>query len=266
MLTPEQIESYNEQGYVCIPSVFTPEEVGRMSEELDRLVQDWAVTNMGWTGPWRQVYMDPETDKKSQLTHLHDLHFYSEAWMRAVTNLRLGEAMSDLLGPNVELHHTTLHLKPPETGMPFPMHQDSPFYQHDGFDYVDALVHVDDATLENGCLKFLPGTHKDGHLEHILKMPDSTGCSPHLPTDQYRLQDAIHCPADAGDVVAFSIYTVHGSEINRTDRWRRLVRVGYRNPMNPQIAGQSLGRAGIMVRGVRPTGALQPTMSGNTKV
>jgi hypothetical protein len=128
---------------------------------------------------------------------------------------------------------------------------------------VDALIHVDDATLENGCLRFLPGSHRGGHLDHVVKMEDGTPCSPHLPTDKYRLVDTVPCPAEAGDVVAFSIYTIHGSEINKTDRWRRLVRVGYRDPLNPQIAGQSMGRAGIMVHGIRPLGALTPTMSGN---
>jgi phytanoyl-CoA hydroxylase len=256
MLTPEQIAFFHDNGYVRIEQVFTPEEVRALSEELDRLIQDWATTNMGWTGPWRQVYMSPDVEQRSMLTHLHDLHFYSEAWCRAVTNPRLAEAMSELIGPNVELHHTTLHCKPPETGMPFPMHQDSPFYRHDGLGYVDAIVHVDDATEENGCLKFLPGSHKNGHLEHITQ-----NCSPHLPTDRYRLQDAVSCPAKAGDVVAFSIYTVHGSEINGTDRWRRLVRVGYRDPALKQLAGQSLGRAGLIVRGLRPAGALRASGS-----
>ena len=64
-------------------------------------------------------------------------------------------------------------------------------------------------------------------------------------------------PARRGDVVLFSIYTVHGSYINRTDRVRRMVRMGYRNPDNAQVAGQSLGRPGWMVKGrrARPEGA-----------
>lgn len=225
-----------------------------MSHDLDQLIETWATTNVGWTGPWRQVYMSPDVEQRSMLTHLHDLHFYSEAWCKAVTSSRVAAAMADLLGPNVELHHTTLHCKPPETGMPFPMHQDSPFYQHEGFGYVDAIVHLDDTNDENGCLRFMPGSHKQGHLTHITQ-----NCSPHLPTDQYRLADTVPCPARAGDVVAFSIYTIHGSDINRTDRWRRLVRVGYRDPLCKQIAGQSLGRAGLMVHGIRPPGALAAT-------
>jgi ectoine hydroxylase-related dioxygenase (phytanoyl-CoA dioxygenase family) len=258
MLSAEQIDDFNENGYLRIPQVYTPEEVGAMERELDQLIQDWATTNMGWTGPWRQVYMSPDVEQRSMLTHLHDLHFYSEAWCRAVTHPRLTEALADLLGPNVELHHTTLHIKPPETGMPFPLHQDSPFYRHEGFGYVDAIVHLDDTNDENGCLRFVPGSHKQGHIEHITEV-NGEPCSPHLPTDQWRLEDTVACPARAGDAVAFSIYTVHGSYINRTDRLRRLVRLGYRDPMNKQVAGQSLGRAGLVVRGVRPAGALRAT-------
>ncbi len=258
MLTAEQIDYFNENGYLRIPQVYTPEEVGAMERELDQLIQDWATTNMGWTGPWRQVYMSPDVEQRSMLTHLHDLHFYSEAWCRAVTHPRLTDALADLLGPNVELHNTTLHIKPPETGMPFPLHQDSPFYRHEGFSYVDAIVHLDDTNDDNGCLRFVPGSHNQGHIEHITEV-NGEPCSPRLPTDRWRLEDTVACPAQAGDVVAFSIYTVHGSYINRTDRLRRLVRLGYRDPMNQQLAGQSLRRAGLMVRGVRHAGAVRAT-------
>jgi hypothetical protein len=136
MLTQEQIDFYNEQGYLRIPAMFTAEETDELSNELDRLVQDWAFTNEGWTGPWRQAYMDPDTEKKSKLTYMHDLQFYSAVWMRALTHSRLVEAMSDLIGSDVELHHSTLHIKPPQSGHPFPMHQDNPFYVHAG-QYVD---------------------------------------------------------------------------------------------------------------------------------
>ena len=70
-----------------------------------------------------------------------------------------------------------------------------------------------------------------------------------MPTDQYRLEDAVSVPADAGDVVFFSYLTIHGSAPNRTDQWRRLVRFGYRDPDNVQTSGQGLGRDGLMVRG-----------------
>ena len=76
------------------------------------------------------------------------------AWMRAVTNPRLVGAMVDLLGEDVELHHSTMHVKPPSTGHPFPVHQDNAFYGHSDNRYVDCLVHLDDTCHENGEIRF----------------------------------------------------------------------------------------------------------------
>jgi phytanoyl-CoA hydroxylase len=251
MLTQDQINFYNEHGYLRIPAVFTDAEIEELSNEMDRLVQDWSLTNEGWTGPWRQAYMDPKTEKLSKLTSMHDLHFYSDAWCRALVNSRLVEAMSDLLGPNVELHHSTMHIKPPSTGHPFPMHQDQPFYEHENGQYVDVLVHLDDTFHENGEIRFLDGSHKAGALKHITQLADGKPCTPHLPVDQYRLEETVPVPAKRGDVVLFNINTIHGSYINTTREPRRLVRIGYRDPENHQTAGQSLGRPGLMVKGYR---------------
>lgn len=251
MLTRDQIDFYNEHGYVHIPNVYTPQEMDALEQELDYIIRVWATDELGWTGPWRKVYMDEETNRKSKLVALHDLHFFSQAWCHAVTKANLAEAMADLIGPNVELHHTTLHAKPPETGHPFPMHQDYPFYPHKDGRYVDVLVHVDDTCHENGEIRFLDGSHKAGPLEHVTRTPEGE-CSPHLPTDKYRLDDTVPVAAKRGDVVCFSIYTIHGSHINTTKRIRRLVRAGYRAADNLQTGGQSAGRPGLMVHGLRP--------------
>ncbi len=251
VLTQEQVAFYHEHGYLRIPQVFTPAETDELGDELDRLVQDWAMKDASWTGPWRKAYMDPETEKKSKLVAMHDLHLYSNAWLRAVSHPRVGAALSQLLGPNVELHHCTMHIKPPETGHPFPMHQDNPFYEHTDGRYIDVLVHLDDTCHENGEIRFLDGSHKMGALQHVVKNPDGTPCTPHLPVDQYRLADTVPVPAKRGDLVIFNLYTIHGSYINTTREPRRLVRVGYRDPLNFQVAGQSFGRPGMMVAGYR---------------
>jgi hypothetical protein len=260
MLTQAQIDFYNEHGYLHIPQVYTSQETEWLADELDRLVEDWAFSSPGWTGPWRQAYMDPETEAQSKLTAMHDLHLYSEAWSMAVTHPKLTGAIADLIGPNVELHHSTMHIKPPQTGHPFPMHQDNPFYAHSNGRYVDVLVHLDDTSHANGEIRFLDGSHKLGALEHVT-MTESGPCTPHLPFSDYSLEETVPVPAKRGDVVLFSIYTIHGSHINTTKDPRRMVRVGYRDPQNVQVAGQSLGRPGLLVRGYRerlPGQALLP--------
>ena len=104
--------------------------------------------------------------------------------------------------------------------------------------------------LELALIRFLAGSHKMGHLEHIT-MTDDGPCTPHLPTDEYKLEDTVAVPAKAGDIVLFCIDTIHGSYINQTKKPRRLVRVGYRDPQNRQLFGQSHGRPGLMVAGYR---------------
>ncbi len=120
MLSKEQVEFFWEHGYLHIPEVFTAEEMDELSDEMNRLMAEWANRDKGWRGPWRKVLMDEETEKKSQLVAMHDLWYYSAAWMRAVTNPRLVGAMVGLLGEDVELHHSTMHVKPPSPVIRFP--------------------------------------------------------------------------------------------------------------------------------------------------
>lgn len=251
VLSREQVAFYHEHGWIHLPRMFSLAQTDELSDQLNWLIDAWAGKDMGWTGPWRQKYMDAATERKSKLIALHDLQYYSAAWARAVTDRTLCGAMADLIGPDVELHHSTLHCKPPETGHPFPMHQDWAFYKHDTASYVDVLVHLDDTCHANGEIRFLDGSHKLGILEHVTKDENGNTCTPHLPTEKYKLEDTTPVPAKRGDVVCFNIRTIHGSYINTTDRMRRLVRLGYRAPENPQTEGQSKGRPGWMVWGSR---------------
>ena len=112
MLSPEQVAFYQEHGFLHLPEVFNAEEIDALDRDLEQLVSEWAMTSPGWSGPWRRAYMDEATEKSSKLTAMHDLHLYSRAWMHAVTYPSLTTAVAQLIGPNVELHHSTMHIKP----------------------------------------------------------------------------------------------------------------------------------------------------------
>lgn len=267
-LTPEQIASYHEHGFLHIPRIFDPDHLALMKESLDWMIRDWANIGVGWTGPWRKALMDAQTETNSKLIAMHDLQYYDQSWMRAVTKNNLANIVSQLLAePNeegsydpsrdapVEFHHSTMHVKPAETGHPFPMHQDLAFYDHADDRYIDVLVHLDDTCHENGEIRFVDGSHKLGRLDHVTSFMNDDGkredCTPHLPWDQFSLADTVPVPAKAGDIVVFNILTIHGSHINTTDKMRRLVRVGYKHPENIQTGGQSSGRPNLMVKGRR---------------
>lgn len=257
-LDQADVEFYHENGFLRIPAIFTPAESQAQADDLDRLAHEWATVDRRWSGPWRKVYMDEETERNARLEAMHELHCYSQPWLAAVTSPKLVACLVQLLGPDVELHHSVMHNKPPG-GQPFPMHQDHPFYRHEDGRYVDVLIHLDDTCHDNGEIRFLPGSHKQGPLEHILGTEEAPS-APHLPTDRYRLTDSVAVPAKRGDVVAFSYYTVHGSYLNRTARTRRMVRVGYRHPHNDQTTGADTGKYGLMVAGYRARRGEEPLL------
>ena len=130
-------------------------------------------------------------------------------------------------------------------------------------------MHLDDTFHENGEIRFLDGSHRNGYIPHVVGSAAKghtplvvDGVStPHLPTDRYRHSDTVAVPARRGDVVAFNLCTVHGSYINQTDRNRRLVRVGYRNPENPQTSGHALGRPGVIGASHRSSGPVDSTLT-----
>ena len=167
-LTEEQVSSFHEKGYLRLEGVYSEDEIEEMRAELDYIMDTFASWDSAWRGPWRKEYMDEEEDAKATLVAIHELQNYSAAWSRAVTKRELGESVASLLGSEeAELHHVTLHAKPPDKGAPFPMHQDLPFFPHADNRYVDTLVHLDDADEASGCIKFLEGSHRLGKLEHI---------------------------------------------------------------------------------------------------
>ncbi|MCS7224553.1 MAG: phytanoyl-CoA dioxygenase family protein [Armatimonadetes bacterium] len=244
------VQQFHENGYVRLEGVFTGDELAELTEEINQVIHHYADWEAAWRGEWRKEYVEEDLLQRIRLVAINDFHPMCGAWMRAIVKKSLVETLAQLMGTDLlEFHHSTLHAKPPNEGAPFPLHQDLPFYPHeDGLRYLDVLVHLDDADEENGCLRFLPGSHRWGPLDHIVG-PDT---APHLPTDRYRLSDTVPVSAKAGDVIVFTLWTVHGSSVNKSDRWRRIVRLGYRDPRNRQTGGHGFGQRGLMVLGVRP--------------
>ena len=236
MLSKEQIETYQRDGYLKVESLFTPEESAELASEMVRIIEEWGQETIGWHGPWRDRYLPEEERQNTKAVFLHNPHHYSAAWGRVIFHEAMLNCINQLLGGPIQWHHTVLHAKPPAMGTPFPMHQDYPFYPHDGPDFIDCLLHLDDTPLESGALRVVPGSHKLGPLEHVLG-PDT---APHLPLDKYHPDklDSISIPANTGDMIFFSYQTIHWSDCNRTDEWRKSVRFGYHT-----TAMRPIGRA-----------------------
>ena len=164
---------------------------------------------------------------------------------------RLTGAVAQLIGENVQLHHTKYHVKPPAVGAPFPMHQDYPYFPHESHTMLAAAIHIDAADVANGCLCIVPASHKQGPLAH------QNDGSHYLPLEQWPLERAVACEAREGDVLIFNYLTVHGSYVNHSQRPRRLLLVQMRSPADRPTAQEHLSPGqGTMLRGFNPRGLI----------
>lgn len=244
-LSNEQITAYNDDGYLVLRGVFPRDEMAELRREahalIERLTRQHDV-DATW-GSARGL----GDGRRTQLLHCHDTQFQSAAFSRLLVDPRLVDPVADLIGPNVQLHHNKLFIKPPEKGSPFPMHQDHPFFPHERHTMLAAIVHFDDAPLAKGCVRVVPGSHRNGPLEH-----DPEG-SFHLPLDQYPLESSVPIEAQAGDVLIFSYLTIHGSGVNESDEARTTLLVQMRAPDDrPTTDGHRSRGQGMMLRGFDP--------------
>ena len=245
-LASEQVAFYQENGYLLVKSLFSREEAARFRQAGHDLMARIYAAGQGdasW-GSGKSL-----SDKATALQHCHDVQFYDAEFARLIVDERLTGVAAQIIGsPNVQLHHTKMFVKPPENGSPFPMHQDTPYFPHDNHSMIAAIIHFDDAPLEKGCVRVVPGSHKRGLLEHN---PEGGW---HLPLEEYPLETATPCPAEAGDALFFSYLTIHGSGVNQSDEARTTLLMQMRDPEDtPSVDTHNSRGQSMMLRGIDPT-------------
>jgi ectoine hydroxylase-related dioxygenase (phytanoyl-CoA dioxygenase family) len=244
MLSEEQRRFYDENGYLLVRGLLSREEATRLREHAHGLIERLSArrsVEATW-GSAREV-----GGANTQLLHCHNVEFHDAAFTRLITDTRFTDVAAGIIGPNIQLHHTKLFIKPPEKGSPFPMHQDYPFFKHERHTMVAAIIHFDDAPLEKGCVRVVPGSHRLGPLEH-----DPEG-GYHLPFERYPLESSVACPAEPGDVLIFSYLTIHGSGVNTSTEARTTLLVQMRDPLDVPLDDQREPGNGLMLRGIIPS-------------
>lgn len=256
-LKPEVVDRFIEDGVVLVPGLFERAAVERLRSDghdvLDRLRR-----RGGTNGAWSTVDVAGVPTGQAELRHCHDLQLHSAAFSRALLDARFVGAMAQLLAsPDVQLHHNKLFVKPPRQGAPFPMHQDWPFFPHEADSPMAAIVHLDDATVDNGCVHVVPGSHRSGRQHHVGERDWYLS-----DNESWRLQSHPF-EAHAGDVLFFNYLSVHGSGPNRTSQERTtwLVQVRDANDRPTVDRHRSPGQ-GTMLTGVNTMHPPPPTSFG----
>lgn len=251
------VREFARDGFVLVRGVFARDAAAAMRAE-GHAVLERLRTGPGRNGAWSTVGAADGPPAASELHHCHDLHLHSAVFTRALIDDGFTTILAALLGTDaVQLHHNKLFVKPPQRGAPFPMHQDWPFFPHRHDSPIAAIVHLDEATVDKGCVQAVPGSFRRGRLEHVGETDW------HLDPDDGWVDRAVELPAEPGDVLFFNYLTVHGSGPNLSPDVRTTWLVQVRAAHDaPTVDRHRSPGQGTMLRGTNVDRPPTPTSFG----
>ncbi len=255
---------YDELGYVTFPTLLDRSEVAVLRSALDELLEE--ASTVPEVDPDALKGRDALTtsDKFSfTLSATGERHVrrifnpiaHHQAFMDLVHNPKILDEVENLIGPNIQIHHTKLNLKPPASHHArFEWHQDYPFFPHTNYDLIAVAVHIDESTEENGCLRVIPGIHTLGPQVHAFA---ADGAFSSQLADQSVIPDEskwVSVTSPAGGVEMHHCNMLHSSTANRGVRPRSAVIIQYRAADNAQLSPYNAAQPGygMLVRGVNP--------------
>ncbi len=220
-LTPEQIRSYRENGFLVIENFLDAEETAHWSRTTDEAVEQrlssttHALNNQG----------DPDAYYAQVFTQCLKLAETHPGMRELMLDPRLGKLAATLAGVDgIRIWHDQALYKPP-FGNPTGWHLDNPYWSFSSRDSLSLWVALDDATLSNGCLYYVPGSQKTATRQN-------TGIGKNIGDlfkayPQWREIETVACPCPAGSAVFHNGLCAHGAGANMTNKPRRAMTCAY---------------------------------------
>jgi len=222
-VTTQQIQLYRDQGYLQLPHLFSSEEMDALRAALDHIIEQ---------GRARVLGEDREHDEDFKQVFLQLVNLWvDQPEVRSFTfDRRLADIARQLAECRaVLLHHDQALIKPGgDWSRATNWHQDAPYYPMQQSDALSAWIAVDDVSTENGCLQFLPGSHRFGSLELVPFDVEGASIFDQLAQQGVTLDAAPVSMAMAAGGVSFHHGCLfHYASPNRTERPRRAFTIIY---------------------------------------
>lgn len=210
VLTDADIEAFHRDGYLVKRGGFSAGDMAQISAWSDEILAAPEVSGRHWV--FHEKSRKDGADLVSRIENIRPFH----DGFRDLTEA-LKAPVAQLLGEPAALFKEKINFKMPGGGG-FEPHQDS----QAGWDtyadfFISALVSIDRATLENGCLRLVAGHHKNGLAKSWEPMTDADMAGMTFEP----------VPTEPGDIVFFDSFAPHASEPNMTDGVRRIYYATY---------------------------------------
>jgi len=203
------VSAYRRDGFVLIEDFLDEHELGRWRSETDEAVaQRLAAVGEQDDSFYGRVF--------TQLQRLADTHPGVAA---LILDGRLGEVAATLAGVSaIRIWHDQALIKPPY-GNPTSWHLDDPFWSFSSREAISVWIALDDTTIANGCLWYLPGTQRSARFD-LVEIGSNFGALFDDYPDWLQLEP-VAAPCTAGSAVFHNGLVAHAAGANMTPRPRR---------------------------------------------
>ena len=221
-LTQEQIDSYQENGFVVCHDFLSADELETWRQAVEGAVRQ--------RGKQRMLHQEVDEDREESY---YDYVFVQRVnlWQdnpdvkRLILDPRLGKMAAALAGVDgVRIWHDQALIKQPWAN-PTGWHLDNPFWSYSSRETLSLWVALDDATLQNGCLYFLPGSHKTATFDNVSIGENISDIFRIYP--QWKDTMAVPTEMKAGSCSFHNGLIAHGAGANMTPGWRRAMTCGF---------------------------------------
>jgi phytanoyl-CoA hydroxylase len=222
VLSSTEVEFYNQNGFLVVPNVLSPDEVDR----LNRLI-DEAVARSGHLDSNDDMYdLEPgHSQERPRVRGLRDPLALDPLFKDVSVSARVLDPVESVLGRNIRHDLSFVNIKPAGGGSPVQWHQDFAILPYTNDDLVVCGLCLTDATIENGCLQVIPGSHRgpilDHHQDDVM-----IGAVP-VGAPGFDVSRAIPLEVRAGGMTMHHFRMLHGSAPNQSTRDRRVYFLDY---------------------------------------
>src|SRR3989442_2254260 len=251
-LTPAQIEFFHKNGYLAGIRVLDDEQIAVLRDELAELIDP----NHPAHDLFYEFHSNESTDPLTVLFHALGAWRIKPGFHDLLWNPAVLMPASQLLGGAVRFWHDQLFCKPAHHGGAVSWHQDYSYWTRtQPMAHLSCWIGLDDSTRENGCVHYVPGSHRWNLLPVTGLANDMNAIKGVLTIDQKAQFKPVAIELKAGECSFHHPLMVHGSYENRSDHPRRgavinVLRNGVRSASNePLLQGMPPIAAGEKIEG-----------------
>ena len=193
-LSQEQINQYQEDGYIAPINVLSREEADEIRVEIELIEKNWPNELEGLGRNY--------------------IHLISPVFDKVSHNPKILDAVESIIGKNILICGTTLFIKNPDQKCFVSFHQDAKYIGLEPHNWVTAWLAVTDANEENGCMRMWKGSHKENLKYHNQKFDENNLLTRGQTVENVPINETTPVVLKAGQLSLHHPKIVHGSGSN----------------------------------------------------